>query len=128
MLIKRSKVHKDLFHSGKESWWIIGFSILMASNILIEPQLITSFLMNGDLSGMWLVWASGIGAVFGMVFFGHLWQRLPVKTENELLLFRFSGKGARWLHIFRSLCGGNRIAAYLEYGFYGICQSIAANT
>lgn len=72
--------------------------------------MITSFLLKGDLSGMWLVWSAGFGVAFGMVFFGHLWQRLPVKTENELLLFRFSGKGARWLHIFRSLYVGGIVA------------------
>lgn len=101
---------KSLFYTRNESWWLIGFSILMASNILIEPQMITSFLLKGDLSGMWLVWSSGFGVAFGMVFFGHLWQRLPVRTENELLLFRFSGTGARWLHIFRSLYVGGLVA------------------
>ena len=112
----------NLFYSKKEPWWLIGFSLILAGGILTEPQILTSFLLEGDLSGMWLIWTMLIGIAFGKVFFAHLWHRLPIKTENELILFRFSGKGARWLHIFRSIYVGAIIAplmlsmAFLAFG------------
>ena len=101
---------RNLFYSKQESWWLIGFSMILAGGILTEPQILTSFLLEGDLSGMWLVWTALIGVAFGKAFFAHLWHRLPVKTENELILFRFSGKSARWLHIFRSIYVGGIVA------------------
>ncbi|HCY00424.1 MAG TPA: hypothetical protein DG754_09825 [Bacteroidales bacterium] len=112
----------NLFYSKKESWWLIGFSMILAGGILTEPQILTSFLLEGDLSGMWLIWTMLIGAAFRQVFFAHLWHRLPIKTENEFILFRFSGKGAKWLHIFRSIYVGAIVAplmlsmAFLAFG------------
>lgn len=97
------KFSTHLFYSKNESWWLIGFSMLLAGGIIVEPQLICSALINGQLSDMWLYWSAAIGSAFSVSFFAHLWQKIPVKTENELLLFRFSGLGAKVLHQFRSL-------------------------
>jgi solute:Na+ symporter, SSS family len=110
ILKKRSNSLKSLFYSSGETWWLIGFSMILAGGMLTEPQILTSFIINGDLSGMWLIWSGIIGVSFGRVFFAHLWYRLPVNTENEFILFRFSGTGARWLHIFRSLYVGGIVA------------------
>ena len=100
---KQSIAGSNLFYSKNESWWLIGFSMLLASGIMIEPQLICSSLLNGQLSDMWLYWSAGIGSAFSVSFFAHLWRKVPVKTENEFLFFRYSGKGAKILHQFRSL-------------------------
>ena len=77
--------------------------MLLASGIMIEPQLICSSLLKGQLSDMWLYWSAGIGSAFSVSFFAHLWRKVPVKTENEFLFFRYSGTGAKVLHQFRSL-------------------------
>ncbi len=123
MKITTHKIKKNLFYSAGEKWWLIGFSMLMAGGILTEPQMITAFLLNGNLSGMWLVWSAGLGLAFGMVFFAHLWRRLPVKTENELLLYRFSGTGAKWLHVFRSLyVGGIVVPLAMSMGFLAFAR------
>ncbi len=123
MSIQNIKIKKHtLFYSKKETWWLIGFSMILAGGVLAEPQILTSFLIDGDLSGMWLIWTILIGIAFGKVFFAHLWHRLPLKTENELILFRFSGKGAKYLHIFRSIYVGAVVAplslsmAFLAFG------------
>lgn len=97
-----SKITKNWFFARNQSWWLIGFSIVMSSGILAESQLICDRLLNGDLSEMWLFWSAGLGSSFGIVFFAHLWKNVPVKTENEFIFFRFSGKGAHYLHRFRS--------------------------
>jgi Na+/proline symporter len=120
---------RNLFYSKQESWWLIGFSMILAGGILTEPQILTSFLLEGDLSGMWLVWTALIGVAFGKAFFAHLWHRLPVKTENELILFRFSGKGARWLHIFRSVyVGGIVVPLMLSMAFLAFGRVLAEIT
>ena len=100
---KPTKLSNNLFYSKNESWWLIGFSMLLASGIMIEPQLICSSLLKGQLSDMWLYWSAGIGSAFSVSFFAHLWRKVPVKTENEFLFFRYSGTGAKVLHQFRSL-------------------------
>lgn len=82
------------------------------------PQMITSFILKDNLSGMWIIWSGVLGAAAGKAFFAHLWSKLPVKTENELILFRFSGRGAKILHIFRSLyVGGIIVPIVLSFSF-----------
>ena len=102
-----------MFYSKNESWWLIGFSMLLASGIMIEPQLICSSLLKGQLSDMWLYWSAGIGSAFSISFFAHLWRKVPVKTENEFLFFRYSGKGAKILNQFRSLYLGLLIIPFI---------------
>ena len=85
----------------------------MASSIMIEPQLICGALVDGQLSDMWLYWSAIIGSSFSISFFAHLWRKVPVKTENEFLFFRYSGKGAKVLHTFRSLYLGLLIIPFL---------------
>jgi SSS family solute:Na+ symporter len=110
---KQNNLIKNLFYSKNESWWLIGFSMLMAGGIMIEPQLICSSLLKGQLSDMWLYWSAGIGSAFSVSFFAHLWRNVPVKTENEFLFFRFSGLGAKVLHSFRSLYLGLLIVPFI---------------
>jgi len=107
------KTLTSLFYSKNESWWLIGFSMILASGLIIEPQLICSALIKGQLSDMWLYWSGVIGAAFSVSFFAHLWRNIPVKTENEFLFFRFSGAGAKILHAFRSLYIGGIIVPFI---------------
>lgn len=87
--------------------------MLLAGGIIVEPQLICSALINNQFSDMWLYWSAAIGSAFSISFFAHLWQKVPVKTENEFLFFRFSGLGAKILHQFRSLYLGLLIIPFI---------------
>lgn len=87
--------------------------MLMASGIMIEPQLICEALVKGQLSDMWLYWSAVIGSSCSVSFFAHLWRKVPVKTENEFLFFRYSGQGAKVLHTFRSIYLGLLIIPFL---------------
>ena len=78
---------KNLFFSKNEPWWLIGFSMLLASGIFIEPLLICTSLINGKLSDMWLYWSATIGSAFSISFFAHLWKNVPINTENEFIFF-----------------------------------------
>lgn len=80
---------------------------------MIEPQLIYASIVKGQLSDMWLYWSAAIGSAFSVSFFAHLWRNVPVKTENEFLFFRYSGKSATLLHQFRSLYLGLIIIPFL---------------
>ena len=104
---------KSLFYTGKMPWWLIGVSVLMGSGVLIEPQMISTALAEGNLSGMWMMWSGMLTGALGVSFFAHLWRNLPVKTENELLLYRFSGRGARILHGFRALYVGGFVVLFI---------------
>lgn len=54
-----------------------------------------------------LIYYSGfIGMAFSMAFFAPLWSRLPIATEGEFLLWRFTGPWAMRLHIMRSALMG----------------------
>ncbi len=112
-LKKRLDKKSNLFYSKNEAWWLIGFSILLAGGFMIEPQLIYASIVNGQLSDMWLYWSAAIGSAFSVSFFAHLWRNVPVKTENEFLFFRYSGKSAALLHQFRSLYLGLIIIPFL---------------
>ena len=103
----------SLFYSKKETWWLIGFSMILSSGILVEPQIMCAALSKGNLSDMWIYWSGILGAGFSIAFFAHLWKKVPVKTENEFILFRFSGMGAQWLHGFRSLYVGGIIVPFI---------------
>ena len=113
----KTKLLSNLFYSKNESWWLVGFSMILASGLIIEPQLICAALIKGQLSDMWLYWSGAIGAAFSISFFAHLWKNIPVKTENEFLFFRFSGVGAKILHAFRSLYIGAIIVPFIV----GLC-------
>ena len=110
---KSTTIANNLFYSKNEYWWRIGFSMLLASGIIMEPQLIYSSLLKGQLSDMWLYWCAAIGSAFSVSFFAHLWRKVPVKTENEFLFFRYSGTGAKTLHNFRSLYLGLLIVPFI---------------
>ena len=117
------KLISNLFYAKNESWWLIGFSMLLASGIMIEPQLICSSLAKGKLSDMWLYWSATIGSAFSVSFFAHLWRKVPVKTENEFLFFRYSGKGATILHSFRSFYLGLLIIPFLiSFSVLAFCK------
>lgn len=100
--------------------------MILASGLIIEPQLICSALIKGQLSEMWLYWSSAIGAAFSVSFFAHLWKNIPVKTENEFLFFRFSGVGAKILHAFRSLYVGAIIVPFIiGFSILGFSKIVA---
>ncbi|MGD9492123.1 MAG: hypothetical protein AB7V36_02080 [Bacteroidales bacterium] len=112
---------KSLFNTGKLPWWLIGVSMMMGGGIITEPQMISAALAEGNLSGMWLMWSALFGGAVGLSFFAHLWRRVPVKTENEFLLFRFSGRGSRILHAFRAVyVGGFLVTFILAFTYIGL--------
>ncbi len=123
--VKSNKI-QSFFYGNKMPWWLIGVSMVMGSGILVQPQIVSSALAKGGLSNMWMLWSEVIGVAAGVVFFAHLWRNVPIKTENELLLFRFSGIGARWLHGFRSIyVGAFVVPCILAFSILGFSNLVS---
>jgi len=80
----KQNLSTNLFYSKNEWWWLIGFSMLLASGIMIEPQLICSSLLKGQLSDIWLYWSAGIGSAFSISFFARCakYSRLALRCAN----------------------------------------------
>jgi hypothetical protein len=93
-----NSILKSLFNKN-----ILAFSLLINLPILFEPQMIAQFLSTGGISQIWVLWANAIGFAFGTVFIGPLWKKLPIKTENEIHLFRYEGAWSSFLTKFRSI-------------------------
>lgn len=82
---------------------ILGFSLLVNLPVLYEAPLIAQFIYEQRLSELWILWGSGFGLAFGLVFIAPLWKNIPTETENGLHLFRYEGAVARGLYKFRAV-------------------------
>ena len=82
---------------------LLGLSLLMNMPLLYEPQLIASYLVSNNLPGVWIAWSGMFSLATGLIFFSGLWEKLPIKTENDFSLFRYSGWSAQVLVAFRAV-------------------------
>ena len=89
--------------SKKSVQSFIGLSLLMNMPLLYEPQLIASFLVTNNLPGVWIAWSGLFSLATALIFFSGLWEKLPIKTENDFSLFRYSGWSAQVLVAFRAV-------------------------
>jgi len=94
-------------------WYLAGFSIFM-----INPETTTILSKMGVVategySGLWIFYSGVLGAGLLPVVFAPLWSKLKFMTDNQFILLRFSGVGARVLHIFRAFYVGYLVAALL---------------
>jgi SSS family solute:Na+ symporter len=89
--------------SKKSVQSFIGLSLLMNMPLLYEPQLIASYLVTNNLPGIWIAWSGIFSLATALIFFSGLWEKLPVKTENDFSLFRYSGWSAKLLVAFRAV-------------------------
>jgi Na+/proline symporter len=82
---------------------LLGLSLLMNMPLLYEPQLIASYLVSNNLPGVWIAWSGMFSLATGLIFFSGLWEKLPIKTENDFSLFRYSGWSAQVVVGFRAV-------------------------
>ena len=78
-----------------------------------QGQLITGIIHQKGLSGLWIFWASFLGAAFVPIVLAPLWSKLDFITDNQFILYRFSGKSAKILHQFRSIYVGGIVVSFL---------------
>ena len=77
-----------------------------------QGQMITGVIHEKGLSGLWIFWPSILGATFVPIVLAPLWSKLDFITDNQFILFRFSGKSAKILHQFRSVYVGGMVVAF----------------
>lgn len=108
-----SNSKSDQVFKSETSWWKNGFS-LFANQLSISAVLLYSGVLHIEgISGMWLYWCAILIGGFVPFVFAPLWAKLNFITDNQFILFRFSGKGAKALHVFRAIYVGWFIVAFL---------------
>lgn len=106
------KKRKNTFQT-QTTWWKNGFSLFAVNFSITTPLIYSGVLHTEGISGMWLFWCAYAISGFLPFVFAPLWAKLNFVTDNQFLLFRFSSKGAKILHIFRTIYVGWIIVAFL---------------
>ena len=78
-----------------------------------QGQLVTGIISQKGMQGMWLLWASWLGAYVVPLVFAPVWKKLNFITDNEFLLFRFPGRSGALLHAFRAFYVGGLVTSVL---------------
>lgn len=99
----KKEFFSSLFKPDKRLSWIIGsvsmFMYLMSPQVL---ALNSEVLRNNGFKGFWIFWSQWMAAGFVPLIFAPLWNRFQLQTDNEFILKRFSGAGAKALFYFRA--------------------------
>ena len=112
--LQKKEIFKGVFKvSGQKSWIVSGLSLFMFYVSVDQGQLITGVIHQKGLSGLWIFWTCILGAAFVPIVLAPLWSKLDFITDNQFILFRFSGRSARILHQFRSVYVGGIVVAFL---------------
>ena len=78
-----------------------------------KAQLYSGIISEKGIWGLWLLWASMISVAVVPLVFAPLWAKLNFLTDNQFILFRFSGRGAKVLHQFRAIYVGGLVVAFV---------------
>ena len=112
--LQRFNFDKGIFKASKKTtWFISGLSLLMYYVSVEQGQMLSGIIEEKGIWGLWIFWPSILGSAVIPMVFAPLWQKLDFITDNQFILFRFSGKSARFLHQFRSIYVGGFVVAIL---------------
>lgn len=94
----------DYFLSGRNlPWYIAGISMVATTFAADTPLAVTELVVKNGVSGNWLWWNFLAGGILTTFFFSKLWYKSGVLTELELIDFRYGGKEAKFLRLFKSV-------------------------
>lgn len=103
---------KDVFSSVKKlPWWILGISYFIISNDNLNSMPKMGILLEKGYSGLWIYFTGIFAAGFVPIIFAPLWGKLKFLTDNQFILFRFSGISSKILHGFRAVYVGYFVVA-----------------
>ncbi|MCB1179673.1 MAG: sodium:proline symporter, partial [Leptospiraceae bacterium] len=101
---RKEKSLKSYFQSeGKLSWFVSGTAMVATTFAADTPLAVTELVYANGVSGNWLWWYMCIGTLVTVYVFAPLWKKSGVVTDVELIEIRYSGKGAKYLRIFKSI-------------------------
>ena len=101
---RASKNADEYFLSGRSmGWGLLGISIVATTFSTDTPNLVAALTRQHGVSGNWSWWAFLLTTMTTAFFFGGLWRRSGVSTDNEFFELRYSGREATFLRAFRSI-------------------------
>jgi Na+/proline symporter len=98
---------------GKQSWLVTGISLFMFFVTVEDGQLVYEILAKDGLMGMLPLYANIIGFFFVPMVLAPVWNKLQLGSDNQFILLRFSGNGARILYHFRAFYVGMLIVVVM---------------
>jgi solute:Na+ symporter, SSS family len=113
-VLSYSKKHQNIFGSEKMvPWWILGMSYFITNNDIINSLPKMGILLDRGYSGLWIYYTAFLSAGIVPIIFSPMWGKLKFMTDNQFILFRFSGKSAKILHGFRAVYVGYLVVALM---------------
>ena len=113
-VLSYTRKYQNLFGSEKMiPWWILGMSYFITNNDNINSLPKMGIILEKGYSGLWLYHTAFLAAGIVPIIFAPMWGKLKFMTDNQFILFRFSGKGAKALHGFRALYVGLLVVALM---------------
>ncbi|OGQ04970.1 MAG: hypothetical protein A3F82_09890 [Deltaproteobacteria bacterium RIFCSPLOWO2_12_FULL_44_12] len=105
---KRAGKSSNHFFVGNRSmpWWLIGTSMAATNFSADTPLAITQYIFEEGIAGVWFFWATAIQATAATFLFAQLWRRSEMITDNQLVEFRYGGKSAAFLRLFKGFYFG----------------------
>lgn len=102
---KTAKKDRTQFFLGGRNmpWWLLGVSMVACTFSADTPNLVTDMVRQSGVAKNWAWWAFLITGMVTVFIYAKLWRRSKVMTDLEFYEIRYSGKGAAFLRIFRSL-------------------------
>lgn len=118
----RSRSLSDMFVSKRLiPWWLASASLLMFWWNPAYDMMIMGVLADKGYSGTWILHSKLLLLGIAPIVFAPLWARLRFMTDNQFILFRFSGRGAKILHQFRAVYVGFFVVIFLvSFGMIGL--------
>jgi len=118
------KGFRNIFTTGTKLPWILaGFSVFVINPDTINILSKMGIVAGEGYAGMWTFYTGVLGAGFLPILFAPLWSRLKFMTDNQFILFRFSGMPARVLHLFRAVYVGYLVVAlFIAQVFIGLSK------
>ncbi|MCX7954779.1 MAG: Na+:solute symporter [Bacteroidales bacterium] len=89
--------------SRKLPWYIAGTSMVATTFAADTPLAVTELVAENGISGNWLWWNMIFGGMLTVYFFAKLWRKSNILTDCEFISFRYDGKSAKFLRMFRAL-------------------------
>jgi solute:Na+ symporter, SSS family len=84
-------------------WFLAGLSMVATTFAADTPLAVAEIVATNGIAGNWVWWSFLSGGMLTTFFFAGLWQRSGVITEAEFTELRYSGIGAKWLRVFKSI-------------------------
>jgi Na+/proline symporter len=112
LIIKRGS-KKSVFSARKIPSWFSSLSLLIIYWNPTLEMINTRLVIEKGYSGLWFLKDILLTIGIAPVLFAPMWARLNFVTDNQLILKRFSGIGAKILSQFRALYVGLFISAFI---------------